>query len=328
MAGTVVSMPAATGPAATVTVMPSGQVDATGNPMFVQSASIPTTATALWSREEMKKRFVVEDEQKFKSGHITLRRVTTKYTGTNADGTPLEVQDQIKIHTGPMYLPFLTTGKNDKGEDINPYPVSFKPDGEGGEDPAKAFIVECDAFVREWVRENNPSTPKGGKYFPMHPKDMPPDAAEMMLNDKVRSVFYTNQNNINENTGKPWEATGSARIWRNEADNIFVGEDGVTSETAVKAHAQRNTVVMTLVFGGITCGEGTINARWDISKGMVIKRSEARVTPVPSHYAQYATSAPKPANVTTDTAMGGNDPMPDTFGGIPLNESSATMPNA
>ena len=153
---------------------------------------------------------------------------------------------------------------------------------------------------------------------------MNPAVAEEMLGDKVRSVFYTNPNRLNDNTGQPWEPTGSARIWRSSADRTFVGEDGQTSVDAMTAHAKRNTIVMTLKFDGIVCGESTINSRWTIIKGMIINRGIQYETPVPSYYAQYATAGPKPIN--NDAGMG-DDTMPDTFGGIPL-DASTTIGNA
>ena len=151
-------------PAAVLTMMPTGNVDASGTPTFSPVTEIPFGAMNDWTLEEMKNRFVVTAEPIYKSEHITRYEVTTKYTGRNADGTVAELMEAIKVHTGPMFLPFETDGKH-KGKDIDPYSVGFKPDSADTNNAFKTFSDNFDTFVRDWVRVNNPNTPNDSKYF-------------------------------------------------------------------------------------------------------------------------------------------------------------------
>ena len=276
------------------------------------ACAIPFDEMNKWTVDEMKKRFVVGDVQKTSTGFIEIYSVTTPYSGVGSDGTATRVEDAPIVHTGPVYLPFETTGTNKKGEPMNPYTVSFREDSNDAAHVFRTFAQNVDLFVRDWVFRTNPNNSNGGKYFKKAPMEMSAETANEMLDDKVRTMFYQNDK-INEHTGQLYDPIASARIWRNNADQTFVGEDQRTPVDASVGHAKGNTNVLTLKFDGIICGETTINPRWTITNGFVVKRAGTFVVPAVSNnaYAQFATAGPK----TNDDA-----PMADTFGGVPPND--------
>ena len=285
---------------ATLTMVPTGDVDASGTGVFRPTVEIPESGTAQWTEEAMAERFHVDETPTVRTDHITIRPVKIVYTGVNVDGSPAQREDDVFVHTGKVYVPFDTDGTTKDGKVMDPYALTFRPENDAGNDAFEGFCNAADAWAKKWVYENNPDKPNGGKYFDEPPKEMNPVVADALVKKAVRSTFYTDPRKINDKTGNPWPANGSARLWRSGADTTFVGEDGASFVEARDAHAKGNTVFMTLRLEGIVCGETTISLRWVICKGMVINRGQRFETPVPSCYAQYATAAPK---ATADTTM-------------------------
>lgn len=303
---------AAPGPRmAALTHVPTGISNPDGSLVMRQNCEIPEEALRDWTPAVLAQNCEVTET--YSNTYIRVFGLKTCYQDSDGNTTePLPIQ----VKTGPMKI-FDLKKVNNEGKPMSMFTLGMRPVGPQGE-VFRDFSDNVDTFVRDFVRQHNPDTPKGGKYFKKNPTTMTDAAWADVAEDKIKQNFWTDTTKTRDD-GSLWDRIGNVSIWPSNVDNIIVDETGKNLLPENEAFVKGNTVVFTLRLDGIILGQTSIKVRWTVVSGMVTERASAGgygFTPefYASTYGNYVSSAPKPNPAIQAMPLpGGNN---DTFGGV------------